>query len=871
MLSLGALSFASPWLLTSLLALPALWWWLRVTPPPPRRFDFPAVRLLFGLTSNQQTARSAPLWLILLRLTLIVAVILAASGPGWRRDLVVSDGPWLIVIDNGWASGKSWTQRRQKIMQFIDQAERDQQTVTILPTAIADGGALSLAGPMPAGTARAVAASLQPLPWRGDRRAALQALAQLKHGRAMRVIWISDGLDEGDSAPLAQQLQTYGRLEMVLPEPDQRAQILLPPGPDQDQVGFRLLRPAGGGARQGTLRAQDEQGRALALLDIDWADKAVEAKVSAAWPTELKARIARLTIDGENHAGATILLDAGWSRHAVGLVDMGGNDKIALLDDLFYAERALGRFAEARRGSVEALLQRPLSMIILPDRGALPEPERALLRQWINDGGTLLRFAGPALAGNPDDLLPVRIRVNERLLGGSLSWQHPLSVAKMPEQGPFAGLEIPPDLTVSAQILAEPDLTLATKIWAKLEDGTPLVTGVPLGKGWLVLFHSTAWPGWSNLALSGLFPEMLHRLLDRSRGLALVAPDHPLAALSQLDGFGQLTAPGPNAEAWPADGAVTSLGPRHPPGYYGENNLRRAVNLSPTLPPLKPLDLPAGAVPVDLGLPDHAIDLTPLCLGLALFLLFADLLLLTGIRRHSAAALLLLAAITCRAEAADPIAAALDTRLAYAVTGDAQIDALSAQGLGALTRQIVRRTTAVIAEPAAIDLERDQLSVYPLIYWPLSQIQPPLSPQAVARLNDFMRHGGLLLIDSRDGGSISAERMRQVTKGIDIPPLAPVTDQHVLARSFYLLESFPGKLSGAGLFAEQGGDAGHDFVSPVLIGGNDYAGGWADERNGDNQREMALRFGVNLVIYALTGSYKADQVHVPTILERMHR
>ena len=37
------------------------------------------------------------------------------------------------------------------------------------------------------------------------------------------------------------------------------------------------------------------------------------------------------------------------------------------------------------------------------------------------------------------------------------------------------------------------------------------------------------------------------------------------------------------------------------------------------------------------------------------------------------------------------------------------------------------------------------------------------------------------------------------------------------------------------------------------------------------QREMACRFGVNLVMYALTGNYKADQVHVPAILERLGR
>ena len=73
----------------------------------------------------------------------------------------------------------------------------------------------------------------------------------------------------------------------------------------------------------------------------------------------------------------------------------------------------------------------------------------------------------------------------------------------------------------------------------------------------------------------------------------------------------------------------------------------------------------------------------------------------------------------------------------------------------------------------------------------------------------------------------------------------------------------------------------NDGVSPVLIGGNAWAEAWALDDNGlpmfsigsgfegERQREMANRFGVNLVMYVLTGNYKSDQVHVPALLERL--
>ena len=101
------------------------------------------------------------------------------------------------------------------------------------------------------------------------------------------------------------------------------------------------------------------------------------------------------------------------------------------------------------------------------------------------------------------------------------------------------------------------------------------------GEGWLVLFHTTANTSWSNLPISGLFLEMMRRLLALSRGVSGEGGERLLPPLANLDGRGRLVGPASTAVAV-ASTAVgdTEAGPRHPPGYYGSEESRRALNLA---------------------------------------------------------------------------------------------------------------------------------------------------------------------------------------------------------------------------------------------------------------------------------------------------
>ncbi|MGC2080066.1 MAG: DUF4159 domain-containing protein, partial [Xanthobacteraceae bacterium] len=543
--------------------------------------------------------------------------------------------------------------------------------------------------------------------------------------------------------------------------------------------------------------------------------------------------------------------------------------------------------------------------------------------------GVLVRFAGPRLAASEDDLVPFKLRRGGRILGGSLSWDKPQPLAAFSRDSPFAGMPVPNDVTVSRQVLAEPDATLTDNTWATLADGTPLVTAARRGKGLIVLFHVTGDTRWSDLPLSGTFVEMLKRVVALSGTTtvmgsgntqtndvrATVAPTH------MLDGFGSFVSPPPTARPVPVDFSG-SASADHPPGFYGPPESLLAVNTLAATDRLAPLDFsPLANASHEVYRTTEPLDLRgPILLAtLALLLLDSLVVLLLGggiarliPRRSSAAAasILVIGAvlatlISARAQEETPNPnvpqSALETKLAYVVTGNADVDSVSKAGLAGLTLFLAQRTALEPGDPIGLDIAHDELAFYPLIYWPIAPGAPPPSDAALKRIDTYMKDGGTVLFDTRDavvappepGGETRSPGMlelRKILSSLDIPELEPVPRDHVLTKTFYLLRDFPGRFDTGQLWVEalpsedseeaSGRPArGGDGVSSIIITSNDFAGAWATRSDGQpllpmvegepRQRELAFRAGVNIVMYTLTGNYKADQVHVPALLERL--
>lgn len=905
---LSTLSFGAPLVLAGLVVLPVIYWLLRVTPPVPRQVVFPPLRLLLGLSAREETPARTPWWLLLLRMVIAALLIVALAEPLIGANKAARErGPLVLFVDNDWMAAQNWDARQTAMTEALRNAARDGRAVAIVPTA-GPFGTVSL---LAAGQAARTASSMVPQPFAPDRARALAALAKVTFSAPPEILWLSDGLSQGKDSALANRLAKIGSLRIVADGPVQGPLALLPPVNGTDGFGVRAIRLSDAAEQTVQVAALGRRGEVFATAPLKFERGAVKASGKLALPLELRNRTARIQISNERAAGTVQLLDASNRRRAVGLVSAGSSEtQQPLLSDVFYLQRALSPYADLTKGSVEKALGRGVSVLMLADIGKIAGADYTSVKKFVEDGGVLVRFAGARMTEGTDDLVPVKLRGGGRYLDGALAWAEPQHLAAFPEGSPLAGINVPRDVTVSRQILAEPSVELGPHSWARLADGTPLVTAAPRGKGWIVLFHVTASPAWSSLPLSGLYVDMLRRVLELSSGArpAAVGADVSFAPVQTLDGFGQLQkAP---ADAVPLRGnqlgriEVSGL---HPPGIYGSDGAEVTLNAVRDGFAFTALELSGRRIGAYAA--DSAMSLVGPLLALAMSLLLLDGIIslwLRGLlnvpRRFAArAAVVLLFCLVCAPQVwADDnfdMRAALDTRLAYVKTGAADVDALSKAGLVGLDVALTMRTSYEPQDPMGVDLEKDDLSFFPLLYWPMVPSQKDLSPAAITKLTDYMKNGGTILFDTRDlslgavrgAASPGEQTLRRIAAKLDLPPLEPIPPDHVLTKAFYLLQAFPGRWDGGKVWVEKLPPAdpdagpsparGGDGVSPVIIGSNDWAAAWAIDQQGrplvavvpggEHQREMAIRFGVNVVMYAFTGNYKTDQVHVPALLERL--
>ena len=920
MMVLGGIGFTAPWLLLVLAALPILWLLLRAVPPAPVKRRFPGVALLLGLKDDETVSDRTPWWLLLLRMLAVAAIIIGLAGPvlNPEAEQAEGDGPLLFVLDGSWAGATRWPQQQEAIEAQLTRASRLGRTVGFLTLTRPEAPVFQSADVW-----RSRLAGLSPASWQPNTDMLQTARDVLADVGPFDTLWFSDTLAYDGRDNLLDELQSRGTVEAY--QTALNVLAILPATYEDGAIQLRILRAAAGEAREVTIVAQGRDpagnGRILASATATFEQGATEAQTALVLPSELRARITRFDIAGQRSAGASTLSDDGLRRREVALISARENrEGLELLSPLHYIEQALAPTADLIDGSLGDVLPANPDVIVLADVATLSEAEAQPLTDWIEGGGMLVRFAGPRIAASDisrvdeDPLMPVRLRAGGRSVGGAMSWGEPKALSPFSNGSPFFGLTVPDDVTVSAQVVAQPDPTLAERVIASLSDGTPLVTRKAVGQGQIVLFHVTATAEWSTLPLSGLFVEMLERLAVSSS--AASATSTALEGTTWiprrvLDGFGTLSEAGTLPGVEGPDLIDAPTGPMLPPGLYTSGDRTMARNVLTADDTITVASWPAD-VPV------RGLSVTPeqpvagWLLSFAILLLLADVvvsLALSGrlLSRSNATAAALFGALVLFAAPTDAqtaeeefaLTATSELTLGHVITGDPKVDEISLAGLTGLSDTLFFRTSVEPSVPMGVNLETDELAFFPMLYWPITPGQPTPSAEAYSKLNDYLRSGGMILFDTRDADTASfgasspnGRKLQELAAPLDIPALEPIPADHVMTRTFYLLQDFPGRHNSRDIWVEAADpnieqvegmpfrDL-NDGVTPVVIGGNDWAAAWAVTSggapmlpvgrgfSGERQREIAYRFGINLVMHVLTGNYKSDQVHVPALLDRL--
>jgi hypothetical protein len=932
----GLLTFGAPLALAGLALLPVIWWLLRVTPPRPELEVFPPLKILARVLKNETTPRKTPWWLLVLRMLLAGALIFAVADPVLNpvTRLGKTDGPLVIVMDNGWISQRITESQIRTAMSLIAEAANNDQTIYVASTLQMPDAAI---GPFDAPAARQLLATVKTVAATADRKAAIASLLTKIPENATIAI-LSDGVALKDDEIAFKQLEKSKPASLLWFTPDNVPFTAISNVTNQADALEIEVAHLGMIASPLTIAAFDSKGRRIGETTASFGAKDSSTMVRLSAPFELRNDIQSLTIQGERHAGATFVMDEDLKRKRVAILSGGEDEQTSpILASTYYVRKALEPFAdivvpqsrELNAGLSEVLETRP-SIIVMADTGTVPQTATVALEKWIQSGGVLIRFAGPRLAAaTQDQFLPVILRQGERALGGSMSWTEPQTIAEFSRNSPFATLSLPQDVAVKRQVLAEPEPDLARKTWASLKDGTPLVTAGDRGKGTIILFHVSPQATWSNLPISGSFVDMLRQILSlahsQANGTAAVQNGslNPWRVISPTGSIVPASSFAKPVQFTSAKKPVPTY--ENPPGLYGNEDGAVALNLLVRGTKFEYSVMPKLNINVEKRayVGGENQSLKGALLGLAALLLILDGLIMAymaGRRQTSkstfiqkTAAMALIAIIflpampfdLARAQTTDArngdaqaIQAVSQTRLAFIKSGNIETDKIALEGLQGLTLFLKDKTALEPADPVGIDPETDELAFYPILYWPVDADAPMPSKTALENIDAYMQAGGSVLFDTRDQGissfsladdtSPASTRLRAILETMNTPPLEPVPSDHVLTKSFFLLDNFPGRYNESPLWVEQVLDtvSGQDRpvrtgdgVTPILITGNDFASAWALTADGlavypteggdQDQRVMSLRAGVNIVMYTLTGNYKSDQVHIPSLLERL--
>lgn len=875
-----SLQFLSPIALFVLAALPIIYIVSRFIPNTPKKINFGAVFILKNISAPRPIPKHAPLWLKILRLIMAGCFIVACAMPILQNpnSAKIISKNILLVIDDDVANANEFAQIKSELKNYIDIESAKNNALKI----IVQNCNSEILNPFDnSQNTKNYLDTLIPKPVICNRENYLKTLGKINEN--LRVIYIANNINGQNDDKFFETLNKISNGDLIIRRPNNNFAII--ESANIEKNGIRLNVISNGQFSQ-RITIFGENSKILIGNNVHNGENFIEISQNILRSAQY------LKIDGQNNAAATYIIDA-FNRRPLVLTPKANPSDAPLLSDANFINSAIEIIGDVKNYDGKIDLKAAPNAIVFGDTENFDDAQTNALTQYLRNGGTIIRFLGPkSLSKEESPFFTAPINLTPHILSTGFAVEN-LSIAPLPKNSIFSDIELPQKINIGQSILFK-SANNDAKTLINLSDGAPLLSMREIGDGKLYMFHTSAAPIWSDIGLSNLQLAFLKRIIMQTSAKAIPANTLEANAILRptivIDANGQLSknTNGIKPFITPITNQ-TKVDNDHAAGIYEGNGATLVINAGTNIKDLKQQNFPKYQ-DFKSDTKSFALYSYILFFGFILFLIDNMILNLPRINFRKASGivtgLILIGfliphqtiAQTKTQDKSD------DIKLTYIITADNNTNEQAKSGLNGISQILRRRTNIEPSGVIGLDPEKDELAKHPIIYWLLPKNSQSLTSEAVQNLNKYMQNGGILFIDTR-GLSMEPKRAQDILKtavnGLKIPPLEKVPPNHVLRKTFYILQNFPGFYSNAGLWVQSDATTNYsanDGVSPIIISNGDLARAWAqkspdngfDAINDDFAHELSLRVGINIYLYALTGQYKADQVHVRSLLERFN-
>lgn len=884
------------------ISLPIIYFVLKSYPPLPTKYNFSSFFLLREIDMSAVTREKCPIWLLIFRLLLITLLIFFFSKPYLNKNPVAKNYESFVVLsDKGWSIGSIWNDYKKIVENIAFEAEKAKKEVYFYDTTMKIEQK-----PIKFNNAKDILLFLDkntPSPWQTDRENLRSILLKNDYFKNSKVFFIFSKFDsisfEKQKSILTLLRDNVPNLEIIAPVRnikiiksykvfENNNQIIIERFGNLDEENLEI-------------RISTEQNLALYRKKFLFEKGKNNIIIEENFPLEVSNLFYKIEVIGSNHAGASYFLDDLSKKKNIGIYSEDFNYiEKPLLSPAYYINKALNKEHNIFLNNLEEILKEKPSVIIFPKSKKLDRKNKKALISWLNNGGLLLKFASNRSSYEKDTFFNSHdYQPTIRNIGGDLSWNKILSLKEMNEDNIFKNISLKDDIFLKKQLIFTNFSTKNLKILVALEDETPLISMKKVGRGKVLLFHFTANNDWSNIPMSNIFIEFLSKALLLSQ-YENKNSMNSLQIDSEINSFGTLE----QSESLKTFENIYMLKKTKPsqnnlPGIYYNNEIIAALNLAGNLQSQSFREKIYSKYNMKNYYKSNAFDLSGFILVIVMIMALVDILISSTIKNklyflkklknivNTMSLLIILISFTFiyNTYSSEYLK---NTFLAYIKSSNEKRNEISKYGLEALKNTLIRRTSISPEGVVGLDVNADTFFYFPFIYWPVDNEIISISENAKNKIKNYLKTGGIILFDiinfDRNKSILESKSyifVKEFLLSIGIEDLNYIRRDHTLSKSFYLLEKYPGRWDSKVILIDNTDLDLKDGVNSVIIGFNDWVGAWAlDDNNypmfpavpgGERQREMAFRFGVNIIMYALTGNYKSDQIHSKSILNRMKR